>query len=78
LLSEKLTHIIEVTLITAVRSACFDMTVAYQEVNVLVRIIGMHCEQHFISLKIFISELLCDAKHFIVGELVVIIGREGY
>ena len=54
------------------------MTVAYQKMNVLVRFIGMNGEQHFISLKILISELLCDAKHFIVGELVVIIRRERY
>ena len=78
LLSEKLTHIIEVTLVAAVCSACLNMTVAYKKMDVLMRFICMNSEQHLISLKMFISKLFCDTKHFIICEFIVIIGRKRY
>ena len=54
------------------------MTVAYKEMDVLMRFIGMNSEQHFISLKMFICKLLCDAENFIIGKFIVIIGRKRY
>ena len=78
LLSKEFAHIIKISLIAAICSACLNMTVAYKKMDVLMRFIGMNSEQHFISLKMFICKLLCDAENFIIGKFIVIIGRKRY
>lgn len=75
--SEEPAHFPQVSLIPAECSARFNMTVANQEMNVLVRCIYMNREQHLIALKESLSKRLCNPERLFVSQFVIILRRKG-
>ena len=75
--SEELAHFPQISFVPSECSACFKITVADQEMNMLVRSVGMHREQHLIASKESLRELLCDPECFSVSQPVIVLRRKG-
>jgi hypothetical protein len=76
LLSQVLTHIIKVSLVTAECLPCDGMAIAYEKMCVRVGLVDMDCEQHFVALKKLLSKIFRYPEHFLVGELISVLRRE--
>lgn len=71
--AEEPTHFPQVPFVAPECSACFNMAVADQEMNVLVRRICMYCKQHLIALKESLSKRLCNSERLFVSQFVIIL-----
>ena len=78
LLSQVLTHIIKVSLVTAECLPCDGMAIAYEKMCVRVGLVDMGCEQHFVALKKLLSKVFRYPEYFFVSQLVPVIRRERY
>jgi len=75
--AEEPTHFLQVPFVAPECSACFNMTVADQEMNVLVRRICMNRKQHLIALKESLSKRLCNSESLFVSQFVIVLRRKG-
>lgn len=75
--AEEPAHFPQVSLIPAECPACFNMTVADQKMNMLVRRICMYCKQHLIALKESLSKRLCNSERLFVSQFVIVLRRKG-
>ena len=73
LCSEEFTHFPQISFVSSECSAGFKIAVADQEMNVLVRSVGMDCEQYLIALKESLRKLLCDLECLPIAEPVIIL-----
>lgn len=71
--SEELAHFPQISFVPSECSACFKITVADQEMNMLVRRICMYREQHLIALKESFCKRLCDSECLLVSQLVIVL-----
>ena len=76
LLSEEFGHFVEVAFVAPERFAGVDVTVADQEMDVLVRLVRMYGEQHLEPFEKSLGKLLGDAEHFRIGQPGVVLRRE--
>ena len=73
LCAEESAHFQQVSFVAPECSARFNMAVADQEMNVLVRRICMNCEQHLIAPKESFCKRLCNSECLFVSQFVVIL-----
>ena len=73
LCAEESAHFHQVSFVAPECPASFNMAVADQEMNVLVRRICMYCEQYFIPLKESLCKRRCNSECLFVSQFVVIL-----
>ncbi len=77
LCAEESAHFNQVSFVAPECPASFNMAVADQEMNVLVRRICMYREQHLITPKESLCKLLCNSECLFVSQFVIILRRKG-
>ena len=73
LCAEESAHFNQVSFVAPECPASFNMAVADQEMNVLVRRVRMYCEQYFIPPKESLCKRLCNSECLFVSQFVVIL-----
>ena len=75
--AEEPAHFPQVPFVAPECSACFNMTVADQKMNMLVRCICMNRKQHLIALKESLCKRLCNSECLLVSQFVIVLRRKG-
>ena len=75
--SEEFAHFPQISFVSSECSSRFKIEVADQEMNVLMRSVGMDCEQYLIAPKESLCKLLCNPEYLLIAEPVIILRRKG-